>query len=330
MQIEDAVAASAERIGGTSLDVLTVLAVEASGAYLGPDGEAVRRHEPHHLPNSWWNDVGFHPGDERPWRASLHLTHSQRVMIYEKAKARDAETAARASSWGAPQIMGFNHDAAGHATALKMVRAFRSPAAQIEGFTSLILDWKLDRAIRSHDWLAFAAPYNGTGQAPEYARRLALAYHQLSGRPSVEVLRIGARGQSVAALQELLGIVGHDVTIDGSFGATTRDAVERFQEAAGLVVDGVVGARTWTALRETAAIKPEIEPEPQPEAPGPVMPEPTQEETKRSLWPLLIDVAASALPGAGLIVGGLARARDAEFASPTPGASVARVSRGGW
>jgi peptidoglycan hydrolase-like protein with peptidoglycan-binding domain len=36
--------------------------------------------------------------------------------------------------------------------------------------------------------------------------------------------------------------------IDGSFGPKTQQAVQSFQESNGLVVDGIVGGNTWSAL----------------------------------------------------------------------------------
>jgi hypothetical protein len=56
-------------------------------------------------------------------------------------------------------------------------------------------------------------------------------------------LRIGATGPAVVSLQRLLG-----VRADGGFGPITLAAVLRFQAGSRLVVDGVVGPRTWAAL----------------------------------------------------------------------------------
>lgn len=65
------------------------------------------------------------------------------------------------------------------------------------------------------------------------------------------VLRKGNEGDSVRALQILLigngfscGVAG----ADGDFGNKTLDAVEKYQKAKKLDVDGVVGNQTWTAL----------------------------------------------------------------------------------
>lgn len=66
------------------------------------------------------------------------------------------------------------------------------------------------------------------------------------GRPT---LRRGARGDAVRHLQDHLRAAGHDPgRTDGSFGPRTDAAVRAFQASRGLVVDGVVGPRTWGAL----------------------------------------------------------------------------------
>ncbi|MEU3223875.1 peptidoglycan-binding protein [Streptomyces sp. NPDC006976] len=61
--------------------------------------------------------------------------------------------------------------------------------------------------------------------------------------------RTGSAGPQVKALQLLLNEQGYPAgDADGSFGPATAGAVTSFQAARGLEADGVVGARTWTAL----------------------------------------------------------------------------------
>ncbi|HEX3540078.1 MAG TPA: peptidoglycan-binding domain-containing protein [Acidimicrobiales bacterium] len=62
-------------------------------------------------------------------------------------------------------------------------------------------------------------------------------------------LQINAKGDAVKQLQGLLKAAGFDPGgIDGDFGPLTEGAVEKFQQAHGLTVDGVVGPQTWGAL----------------------------------------------------------------------------------
>ncbi|MFD8823687.1 N-acetylmuramoyl-L-alanine amidase [Streptomyces sp. NPDC059605] len=59
----------------------------------------------------------------------------------------------------------------------------------------------------------------------------------------------GSTGAQVKAVQQLLNEQGQNAgAVDGSFGPTTKSAAIAYQKARGLVADGIVGAKTWTAL----------------------------------------------------------------------------------
>lgn len=76
------------------------------------------------------------------------------------------------------------------------------------------------------------------------------ASEQAFGPPSAghPTLRQGSNGPSVRELQAKLDQRGETLAVDGVFGALTRAAVVRFQQANGLDPDGIVGAMTWGAL----------------------------------------------------------------------------------
>ncbi|MFB2838069.1 peptidoglycan-binding domain-containing protein [Floridanema evergladense] len=65
---------------------------------------------------------------------------------------------------------------------------------------------------------------------------------------NISILRRGSKGQTVKYLQELLKSAGYSVAIDGIFGPATEAAVKKFQKDRGLVVDGIVGPKTWSYL----------------------------------------------------------------------------------
>ena len=66
----------------------------------------------------------------------------------------------------------------------------------------------------------------------------------------------GDTGKEVALLQQRLIAKGFlPGKVDGVFGPKTEDAVVQFQASQGLVVDGIVGTRTWSAL----LAEPEVE-----------------------------------------------------------------------
>lgn len=66
-------------------------------------------------------------------------------------------------------------------------------------------------------------------------------------------LRRGDKGEAVKELQTMLASHGSALTIDGIFGSGTLSAVKAFQKRMGLVVDGVVGPKTWKALETNEA-----------------------------------------------------------------------------
>ena len=67
------------------------------------------------------------------------------------------------------------------------------------------------------------------------------------------VLRQGASNSAVTvrSLQYLLNAHGAGLVVDGIFGARTNSAVRRYQAGHGLLVDGIVGQRTWSSLLVT-------------------------------------------------------------------------------
>lgn len=238
---------AAAALGCDVAAIKAVWEVEAAGRHFLDDGSVIRRFEPHHFPRGHWGAIGFSVRDgEAPWRASVRLSSE---AMFRRAADINPEAAMRASSWGAPQIMGFNHKDAGFGSAEAMVEHMATGAAyQLGAFVQLIEGWGIAGALRGHDWRAFARRYNGSGQVDRYARLMEAAYRRHSGGArSPVVLRVGARGAAVKRLQEALGI-----ETDGAFGPQTLAAVQEFQREAGLTVDGVVGAKTWAALERHA------------------------------------------------------------------------------
>ncbi|MBQ4119647.1 MAG: spore cortex-lytic enzyme [Clostridia bacterium] len=66
--------------------------------------------------------------------------------------------------------------------------------------------------------------------------------------------KIGSRGEEVRKIQTALKEKGYfNSKVDGIFGTITKKAVERFQKANGLTVDGIAGKNTLKALGITDA-----------------------------------------------------------------------------
>lgn len=233
--------ATAEEIGCDLAALQAVWQVEASGQPFRRDGSLERRFEPHKLRKPEGN-----------YKTSAALSFAAREAKFDAAYARNGEDAMRASSWGGPQIMGFNAAAAGYASAGAMVKAMAdSEAEQLRAFARLIQAWGLDKALRAHDWRTFAARYNGNANVAEYSARIESAFQKLAGKASPVVLRSGDKGAAVKRLQYALGI-----DVDGKFGPATDKAVREFQQRHGLPVDGIVGQRTWAALEGYSGVRP--------------------------------------------------------------------------
>jgi hypothetical protein len=84
------------------------------------------------------------------------------------------------------------------------------------------------------------------------------------GKASEPTLRQGDKSPDgwVEYLQELLNRKGAKLDIDGDFGGETLKAVKAFQRSLkkqGVLEDGVVGAETWSFLREGAPAKPKTD-----------------------------------------------------------------------
>lgn len=86
----------------------------------------------------------------------------------KRAAVLNEDAALKSCSWGAFQIMGFNHLLAGHASAADMVAAMiGSQSEQLKAFVSFIESSNtLSTAIVDKKWAKFAKAYNG----PDYAK----------------------------------------------------------------------------------------------------------------------------------------------------------------
>ncbi|MCB2379805.1 N-acetylmuramidase family protein [Hymenobacter sp. BT635] len=110
-------------------------------------------------------------GQRREWEA------------FNAAFSIDKTAAMLSTSWGLPQMMGFNHAALGFATVDALVDSFReSEANQLAGMLRFIQSKPaLARAVKAKDWAMVAYYYNGAGYKQfNYDRRLAAAYASVS------------------------------------------------------------------------------------------------------------------------------------------------------
>lgn len=67
----------------------------------------------------------------------------------------------------------------------------------------------------------------------------------------LSVLKSNSKGEQVKTLQRILVGFGYDLKIDGAFGSITDRTVRTFQRKNKLIVDGIVGEKTWKKLLGT-------------------------------------------------------------------------------
>lgn len=91
---------------------------------------------------------------------------------------------------------------------------------------------------RSHTAVALSDGSNAHGQP----------FTPTTDVSAYKTLRKGDKGAWVLLLQQLLCARGYHVDCDSDFGNDTLAKVKAFQKNRGLVVDGIVGQKTWAAL----------------------------------------------------------------------------------
>lgn len=182
--------------------VLAALFVESGGRFRDDEGHVIVRLELHKLRDelSRTDDIDvfnrFFQADNKtqPWLGHKYRTNvNGGWTVLHPADAADAQLrnkkalalavdlfgpkAFRAASFGAPQVMGFNHDKLGYSTAAGMFEAFQaSDKNQIDGFFAYCGARDCFPALRAMNWRDFARLYNGGGIA-DYAKHLSTAYH---------------------------------------------------------------------------------------------------------------------------------------------------------
>ena len=188
-----------------------------------------------------------------------------RWKLLAKAAAIDRKAAYESVSWGLGQVMGAHWAWLGYADIDALVAEARGGAGgQLRLMYRFIQKSGLETALRRRDWETFARGYNGPAfRLKAYHTKLAAAYRRYAGSGAVNLdsapsatLRHGDRGQAVRLLQAELVRLGYPITVDGVFGQLTRSAVIAFQQAQGLVPDGIVGPRTREHLDRLGAQPP--------------------------------------------------------------------------
>lgn len=107
----------------------------------------------------------FHGDQQAEWR-----------VIEFAASLGGQENAYKSASWGAGQVMGFNHSTVGYNSAVEMAAQYnKSERSQITGIFEYIRENNLAQAVRDADYEKVAAGYNGSGQKEAYAKAIKAA-----------------------------------------------------------------------------------------------------------------------------------------------------------
>ncbi|OGR30831.1 MAG: hypothetical protein A2139_04460 [Desulfobacca sp. RBG_16_60_12] len=138
---------------------LAVFFVESKTAYDPKTGLVIIRFEPHIFRRKAGQEVSFSRGGQQ---------HEWRNLA--RAFDLDQDAALLSTSYGLPQLMGFNWQVTRHPGVQAMVLAFQdSCEAQVAGFFSFVELNGLTRYILNADWRGFTRRYNGPGNVEAYA-----------------------------------------------------------------------------------------------------------------------------------------------------------------
>lgn len=170
-----------------NLEVATikaVIAVESSGSWVQKDGKPIIRFESHifsSLTNNVY-DKDYPNISSKKYNPSLNLSTSEKEYSrFEIAKKLNETAALKSASYGAFQIMGFNHALVGFKNEQDFYQAMHSPKEQLKAFGQFLIKNSLVKTLSVKDWKGFAYSYNGSSyhlHKPPYDVRLATAYQK--------------------------------------------------------------------------------------------------------------------------------------------------------
>jgi hypothetical protein len=197
------IATEARRLGLSSAAVAALMIVESGGKAFGAGDRPIARFENHVFDRLWgtanpvvfaqhfrytnWKGAThrFREVPTDPWQACHRSQAVEWRCIDLASRLAGPEPALQSASFGAGQIMGFNHARVGFASAQDMVNAFtESMRAQVTAILSFIA---ASPTLLAHAaagrWLPIARVYNGSGQAASYAAKISSfhgAYEKLT------------------------------------------------------------------------------------------------------------------------------------------------------
>ena len=151
--------------------LLAFIEVESGGRGFGDTGKLILQYEP--LVFSKATGIPRSTLNKYKWDENTVDVQSKEWEAFNEAFSINPEEAMKSTSWGLPQIMGFNHKQAGYASVGDMLDDFkRGELNQVCALIRFIEgSSKLYKAIMAADYETCAYVYNGTGHA-QLAKRL--------------------------------------------------------------------------------------------------------------------------------------------------------------
>src|SRR5262249_11615657 len=106
--------------------------------------------------------------------ATFHLDNTKELKVLSFARSLDDTAALLSASYGAAQVMGFNHKLLGYPTVQAMHKDFsQGIRPQLDGMISYIKNTKACmEGIHERDYYKFAGGYNGKGKEADYSKKI--------------------------------------------------------------------------------------------------------------------------------------------------------------
>ncbi|MBC7939500.1 MAG: N-acetylmuramidase family protein, partial [Chitinophagaceae bacterium] len=233
-----------ESLGVGVPEFVALLAVESKTCGFLPDRRPVilfERHWFHKLTAGRFSDA--HPDISHPTPGGYAYLAREYPRL-EKAMKLDRQAALKSASWGAGQVMGFNHAMVGWPDVESMVADMcASEDLQLKAVAGYLVARKLVAPLQARDWAAVAKGYNGSNYAKnKYDLRLQGEYQKFTTTglvPDIELRRA----------QMYLGFLGETLDADGIYGKKSRAAVVKFRESVGLAGGERIDKALLEALR---------------------------------------------------------------------------------
>lgn len=182
----------ATELGAKPSALAAVLKVESSGHGFSRDGRPIIRFENHIFRQQWgakhadefethfkheskekWKGHQWRKSADGEWQ-SFHGNQTKEWEVLTFARSRDDNAALRSASYGAGQIMGFNHKTVGYDSADAMVKAFdKGIRPQLDAVIAFIKTHpNCLKGLKADDYVLFARCYNGAGKEHDYGARI--------------------------------------------------------------------------------------------------------------------------------------------------------------